>query len=75
MEESMTELEYIKNIALLAAFYAATEKGAIGMEHIARAARREHQKLGRDCDPGVIAPPGVLINEGADASPIGVAWP
>jgi SpoVK/Ycf46/Vps4 family AAA+-type ATPase len=37
----------IKNIALTAAFYAAASDGTIKMEHITRAARREHQKLGR----------------------------
>ncbi len=40
----------LKNIALAAAFYAAAETGRAGritMGHIARAARREYQKLGR----------------------------
>lgn len=37
----------IKNIALQAAFYAAEDGGVIRMPHLVRAARREHQKLGR----------------------------
>jgi AAA+ superfamily predicted ATPase len=37
----------IKNIAVAAAFYAAEEGGRIHMPHLVRAARREHQKLGR----------------------------
>jgi AAA+ superfamily predicted ATPase len=37
----------IKNIALAAAFYAAAESGKIRMADLIRAARREHQKLGR----------------------------
>ncbi len=37
----------IKNIGLTAAFYAASDGGVIRMPHLIRAARREHQKLGR----------------------------
>jgi hypothetical protein len=37
----------IKNIGLLAAFYAAADGGVVRMPHLLRAARREHQKLGR----------------------------
>jgi hypothetical protein len=37
----------IRNIALAAAFTAASEKAAIQMSHILQAARREYQKLGR----------------------------
>jgi ATP-dependent 26S proteasome regulatory subunit len=37
----------IKNIALAAAFYAAGDGGVVRMPHLMRAARREHQKLGR----------------------------
>ncbi len=37
----------IKNIALAAAFYAACDGQIIEMRHLWRAARREHQKLGR----------------------------
>lgn len=37
----------IKNIALAAAFYAAADGHVINLGHLARAARREHQKLGR----------------------------
>src|SRR5207247_6142077 len=37
----------IKNIALAAAFGAATDGGGIGMSHLLRAARREYQKIGR----------------------------
>lgn len=37
----------IKNIGLAAAFYAAEEGKVIGMSHLIKAARGEHQKLGR----------------------------
>ena len=37
----------IKNIGLLAAFYAAADGGVVHMPHLLAAARREHQKLGR----------------------------
>jgi SpoVK/Ycf46/Vps4 family AAA+-type ATPase len=46
----------IRNIALTAAFYAAAEQRAIAMEHIARAARREHRKLGRAWDVSIASP-------------------
>src|SRR5262249_32800438 len=36
----------IKNIALAAAFYAASDGGTINQQHLIRAARREFQKLG-----------------------------
>jgi AAA+ superfamily predicted ATPase len=41
---------HIRNIAVLAAVYAAAEERAIGLADIARAAWREHQKLGRSWD-------------------------
>ncbi len=37
----------IRNIALTAAFYAADAGVTIGMAHLLRSARREHQKIGR----------------------------
>ena len=37
----------IKNIALAAAFFAAGENGVIRKSHLAQAARREYQKIGR----------------------------
>ena len=37
----------IKNIAVSAAFYAASEKKEIEMPHVIKAAKREHQKIGR----------------------------
>ena len=40
----------IRNIALGAAFYAAADGQVINLTHLARAARREHQKLGRAWD-------------------------
>ena len=46
---------HIKNIALTAAFYAAVDGGEIGMTHLARAAHREHQKLGRAWDERVLS--------------------
>jgi SpoVK/Ycf46/Vps4 family AAA+-type ATPase len=38
---------HIRNIALTAAFLAAEDDTAIGMKHLARATRREYQKLGK----------------------------
>ncbi len=38
---------HIRNIALTAAFLAAEDKAPIGMKHLARATRREYQKLGK----------------------------
>lgn len=40
----------IKNMALTAAFYAATQGSMIGMEHLIQASHREHQKIGRRWD-------------------------
>jgi SpoVK/Ycf46/Vps4 family AAA+-type ATPase len=37
----------IKNIGLAAAFYAASDGGVVGLQHLVQAARREFQKLGR----------------------------
>ncbi|WP_266168315.1 ATP-binding protein [Dyella subtropica] len=37
----------INNIALRAAFYAAAEKNAVGMNHLLRAVEREYDKLGK----------------------------
>jgi len=39
----------IRNIALSAAFLAASNGQVVGMEHVVRATRREYQKLGRSC--------------------------
>jgi hypothetical protein len=38
---------HIRNIALTAAFLAAQDEAPIGMRHLARATRREYQKLGK----------------------------
>jgi AAA+ superfamily predicted ATPase len=46
----------IKNIALTAAFFAAEEGSAVHMRHLERAARREHQKLGRTWAGGSAGP-------------------
>jgi len=40
----------IKNVALAAAFRAAEDGGAIGMEHLMLAMKREYQKLGKVCE-------------------------
>jgi hypothetical protein len=40
----------LKNIALAAAFYAAAKGTTINLAHLARAALREHEKLGRSWD-------------------------
>uniref|UniRef100_UPI0040578150 ATP-binding protein n=1 Tax=Agathobacter sp. TaxID=2021311 RepID=UPI0040578150 len=37
----------IKNIVLMAAFYAAAEQSAVGMAHVIRAIKNEYQKIGR----------------------------
>ncbi len=37
----------IKNIALMASFYAAAEQRAVGMQHIIRALKYEYQKMGK----------------------------
>jgi len=37
----------LKNIALAAAFFAASDGGVIGKQHVANATRREYQKLGQ----------------------------
>ncbi len=50
----------IKNIALAAAFYAAADDGVVGMPHLARAARREYQKLGRSWDEPAWSIPAAL---------------
>jgi AAA+ superfamily predicted ATPase len=42
----------IRNIALSAAFMAADDGGAIAMQHLLRAARREYQKMGKIVDDG-----------------------
>jgi SpoVK/Ycf46/Vps4 family AAA+-type ATPase len=47
----------IKNMALAAAFYAAADGGPIHMPHLAQAARREHQKLGRAWDESALLEP------------------
>jgi hypothetical protein len=47
----------LKNIALTAAFYAASDGNAIRLHHLAQAARREYQKLGRAWDDAVFAGP------------------
>jgi SpoVK/Ycf46/Vps4 family AAA+-type ATPase len=55
----------IKNIALAGAFHAATEGEAIRMAHLARAARREHQKLGRDWDESALSAPRTAVHGGS----------
>jgi hypothetical protein len=51
----------LKNIALTAAFNAAAERGSIGLAHLARAAWREHQKLGRSWDEAVLRDPELAV--------------
>ncbi len=45
----------IKNIGLAAAFFAAADGGAIAMSHLIKAATREHQKLGRMWQLGMLS--------------------
>jgi SpoVK/Ycf46/Vps4 family AAA+-type ATPase len=40
----------IKNVAVSAAFHAASNGGVIGMDHIVLAMKREYQKLGKVCE-------------------------
>ena len=47
----------IRNIALSAAFYAAADERIIAMDHLVRAAQREHKKLGSAWDAGRAAMP------------------
>ncbi|HVF50039.1 MAG TPA: AAA family ATPase [Pyrinomonadaceae bacterium] len=54
----------IKNIALSAAFNAASDGGVINLAHLRRAAHREHQKLGRSWnEAGLTAPPVAAVQE------------
>jgi len=46
---------HIRNIGLAAAFYAASRDGVIHMGHLAQAARREFEKLGRSWDDSASA--------------------
>ncbi len=46
----------IRNIALAAAFYAATEDGTITMSHLLRATHREYQKLGKTLTAAELGP-------------------
>ncbi len=46
----------IKNIALGAAFLAATDGGTVCMEHLMRATKREYQKVGRLCTEADFGP-------------------
>jgi SpoVK/Ycf46/Vps4 family AAA+-type ATPase len=52
----------LKNIALAAAFYAAEKGGTIDLTHISRAARREHQKLGRSWDESALIDDGLAVS-------------
>lgn len=45
----------IKNIALAAAFLAASDGGVVGTVHLLQAARREHQKMARSWNPGELS--------------------
>ena len=54
---------YIKNIALLSAFYAAADGGTIRMEHVARAVQREHQKIGRRWESSKLLVEGTTVTD------------
>jgi hypothetical protein len=54
---------HIRNIALTAAFLAAADGGEIGMAHLVRATRREHQKLGKLISEGDFGPYYGLLRE------------
>jgi ATP-dependent 26S proteasome regulatory subunit len=54
----------IKNIAVIAAFYAAADGGVIGMPHITRACFREYQKLGQTWSGVELGPQPALPVEG-----------
>jgi AAA+ superfamily predicted ATPase len=51
----------IKNIALAAAFLAATDSSPVGMDHLRRATGREFQKLGKVLSAAELAPPAVEV--------------
>lgn len=51
----------IKNIVLNAAFLAAEQRGAIKMEHLIHATRREYEKIGRMCTEMEFAPYHALL--------------
>jgi hypothetical protein len=53
----------IKNVALAAAFLAADEGAAVGMEHVVRATRREFQKMGKVCVEADFGPWFPLVSE------------
>jgi hypothetical protein len=53
----------IRNVALNAAFLAASNGGVVGMEHLLRATRREVQKSGQLCVPADFEPYSDLLEE------------
>ena len=53
----------IKNIVLEAAFLAAEEGAVIGMKHLVRATRREHQKIGKLITATDFGPYSYLLNK------------
>lgn len=56
----------IKNMALAAAFYAATDGGVVRTSHLIQAARREHQKLARSWNPGELSKVVVAVFDAPD---------
>ncbi|MGZ4852022.1 MAG: AAA family ATPase [Halobacteriota archaeon] len=51
----------IKNVALAAAFLAASDDDIVRMEHIIRATKREYQKMGKLCTAGDFGPYHSLV--------------
>lgn len=47
---------HIRNVAVNAAFLAASNSGTIHMEHVIRATRREYEKMGKVCTENEFAP-------------------
>jgi SpoVK/Ycf46/Vps4 family AAA+-type ATPase len=57
----------IKNIALGAAFFAASDGGVVTMDHLLRATRREFQKMGKTLSDAELSVPLVVTQEGKPA--------
>jgi SpoVK/Ycf46/Vps4 family AAA+-type ATPase len=53
----------IRNVAVAAAFLAAEDKVAVGLEHVLRAVRSEFQKMGKTLSAAELAPPSAAPEE------------
>ena len=55
----------IRNVAVAAAFLAAEDEVAVGLEHVLRAVRAEFQKMGKTLSAAELAPPSAAPEEAA----------